>query len=86
MWDCHEHRDELWISNSCTVYHKEHGQLCWWEVHWDCIIYHPIQFKDKTAAAKWIGEGCIADIQEGLSRLQVGFSCEGFSKREYYRG
>ena len=73
-WNCHTHREELRTSLGATVYHLEYGQLCWWEVHWDCILYHPIRFNDRHAAQKWIEIGCIAEIQESLSILQVGFS------------
>lgn len=31
-------------------------------------------FKDKAAAQRWITSGTIAELQEGLSRLEVGFS------------
>lgn len=83
VWDCHEHRDELLSSVAATVYHLEKGQLCWWEIHWSCIIYHPIRFKNRRAAQKWIENGCIAEIQESLSMLQVGFSTHSLSKRNH---
>lgn len=82
-WDCHEHRDELLSSNAATVYHLERGQLCSWEVYWDCIIYHPVQFTDRHAAQKWIESGCIADIQESFSMLQVGFSNKTLERRNH---
>jgi len=72
-WDCHEHRHELQISDHCSVYHPDHGQLCYSEKHYDCVLYFPVLFKDKAAAAKWIEKGCIAEIQEGLMNLGVGF-------------
>ena len=75
-WDCHEHRDELHVSFNATVYHTEQGQLCYGERHWDVWLWFPIQFKDRSAAAKWINHGNIAEIQESLSILQVGFRCE----------
>lgn len=74
QWNVHEHREELLSSDAATVYHLDHGQLCWWEVHWECILYHPIRFIDRHAAQKWIEGGCIAEIQESLSILQIGFS------------
>lgn len=72
-WDCHEHRHELQISDHCSVYHPDHGQLCYSEKHYDCVLYFPVLFKDKAAAAKWIEKGCVAEIQEGLMNLGVGF-------------
>lgn len=27
-WNCHEHRNELRVSDASTVYHPERGQLC----------------------------------------------------------
>jgi len=83
-WNCHEHRTELCVSNANTVYHPEHGQLCWWEVHHDCRIYHPIRFKGPAEAHRWITSGCIAEIQESLSLLQVGFSLVTFELRNEF--
>ncbi len=80
-WNCHEHRDELLTSYEATVYHLEKGQLCWYEMHYYCIIYHPIKFKDRHAAQKWIDNGCIAEIQESLSTLHIGFSTKSTEKR-----
>lgn len=84
IWDCHEHRDELRSSNGATVYHLEKGQLCWWEIHWGCIIYHPIRFKNRLAAQEWIEKGCIAQIQESLSILQVGFNTKSIEIRNTF--
>lgn len=81
-WDVHQHKDELCVSDAATIYHPEHGQLCYCERHWDCLLYHPIQWKDRAAAYKWINEGCIAEIQEGLNCLAVGFSLVSFEKRD----
>lgn len=80
-WDCHQHRDELHVSDAATVYHHERGQLCYYELHWDCIAWHPIRFKDRRAAYEWIESGCIADIQEGLGTLHVCFSLKTFERR-----
>jgi hypothetical protein len=79
-WDCHAHRDKLRVSDNATVYHREHGQLCFWESHYDCIIYYPIRFNDKAAAQRWVEKGCIAEIQEGMGILHVGFTVECFRK------
>lgn len=81
-FDCQEHRDELRVSDAATVYHSEWGQLCYWEVHWDCILYYPIRFKDKAAAQRWIESGTIAEIQESMSCLHVGFSKVCFKQVE----
>ncbi len=80
-WDCHDHRAELLSSYEGTVYHLEKGQLCWWEIHWDCILYHPIKFKDRHTAQEWIENGCIATIQESCHSLHVGFSTKSIEKR-----
>lgn len=79
-WDVHQHKDELQVSDAATIYHPDHGQLCYCEKHWDCLLYHPIKWKDQTAAYKWINDGCIADIQEGLVCLAVGFSLVSYEK------
>lgn len=80
-WDCHQHRNELSVSDAHTVYHPEHGQLSHYEIHWDCILYYPIKFKDCAQAHKWIESGCIAEIQESMSKLEVGFSTKSFEWR-----
>jgi len=79
-WNCHDHRDELHVSDNCSVYHPEHGQLCSWEIHYDCVLYFPILFKTKALAYKWIKDGTIAEIQESWSYLQIGFATKGFEK------
>lgn len=81
-WDCHEHREELQVSSQNSVYHLEQGQLCFWDVRHDCILYYPILFADKAAAWKWIHSGCIAQIQESMSYLRVGFSTVMFKERD----
>jgi hypothetical protein len=81
-WNVHDHRDELRVSDHGTIYHYEKGQLCYWELHYDCVLYFPIHFKTREAAWKWIREGCIADLQEGLSTLHVGFSKTAFELRK----
>lgn len=73
-WDCHDHRDELNVSDSCTVYHQEQGVLCYGEkCKWNLKLYHPIVFKSKAAANKWIESGCISEIQESFRCLDIGF-------------
>jgi hypothetical protein len=79
-WDVHQHKDELCVSDAATIFHPEHGQLCWCERHWDYLLFHPIKWNDRAAAYKWINEGCIAEIQEGLSCLAVGFSLTCYEK------
>ena len=74
MWNVHENKEELKISDANTIYHPEHGVLCYVETGGDVYLYHPINFKTKALAAKWIENGCIAEIQEGLGTLKVGFS------------
>jgi len=81
-WDVHQHRSELRVSDRSTVYHYEQGVLCQAEKHWDCVINHPIEFGNKEEAYKWIKEGYIADLQESLCNLAVGFSKELFKLRE----
>ena len=69
------------VSDAATVYHPERGQLCYFDRRWDCVLSYPIQFKNKAAAMNWIKSGTIAEIQEGLSMLAVGFSMDCFQKR-----
>lgn len=66
-------REECEITIFDTVVHPEYGQLCQWNSKWNYIAFLPIQFKDKQAAYKWISEGTIAQLQEGLNNLCVGF-------------
>jgi len=73
-WNCHDHRDELKVSDFCAVYHPEHGVRCYGEHSWDVAIFHPVLFKDKAAAYKWIESGCIAEIQESFHNLNVCFT------------
>lgn len=73
-WDCHSHRAELKVSGQATVYHPEHGQLCFGERHWDCFLQFPLRFNDMAAAQRWIESGYISELQESLGNLQVGFS------------
>ena len=80
-WDVTQHRDELQVSDRATVYHTERGHLCQVEKHWDVVLYHPIQFKDRAAAWKWCREGFIAELQEGLGNLGVGFVRETIAPR-----
>lgn len=80
-WDCHSHKHEMRISDATTIYHPEHGHLCYIETHYDCILAHPIIFKNKAAAQRWIDNGTIAELQEGLNHLNIGFSLISYSKR-----
>ena len=80
-WNVHDHRDELEVSDGATIYHREQGVLCWRERQWDCFLWHPISFKTHTEAYRWIREGYIAELQEGLSILQVEFSLKLFERR-----
>lgn len=74
QWDVHKHREELMVSDMATIYHHDKGVLCQLEKHIYVLIYHPIQFKSRDEAFKWIKDGCIADLQESLCNLSVGFS------------
>lgn len=81
-WDCHAHRDELRVSDEATVYHPEQGQLCYGERHYDGTLFYPLRFKDKAAAYRWIERGTIAEVQESLSVLAVGFVTCCFEPRK----
>lgn len=85
-WDVHRHRDELWVSAAATVCHSERGQLCWCEQHWDVLLWHPIQFRNKATAAGWIARGTIGELQEAMSDLSVGFSTKSFEQRRDSQG
>jgi len=82
-WDVHDHKDELYVSLFYTVYHPEKGQLCTWERETYAIVYLPIQFKTKALAYKWIESGTIAEIQEGMTCLRVGFTNLCFKEMTY---
>lgn len=73
-WNCHEHRGELRVSKNATVFHMDHGQLCYGESHWDHVLWFPVRFKDRAAAAQWIREGCVAELQESFGNLCIGFT------------
>ena len=80
-WDVHQHRDELGVTDQASVFHPEKGQLCWWEYRGLWRFYFPIRFKDVAAAWKWVQFGTIAELQEGMNILQVGFSKVCFEER-----
>lgn len=73
-WDVHEHRDELQATTARTVRHPERGVLCWYEHLHSGKRYHPVIFRSRDDAWRWIREGTIAEIQERMSYLQVTFS------------
>lgn len=77
-FDCHRHKDELFITIFNTICHPIHGQLCQGFRTYEGTTFHPIVFKDKISANKWIEKGCIAELQEGLSNLKVGFTTNSF--------
>ena len=74
-------RDQLRISAYATVFHDVLGQLCEGENHYCGTLYHPIRFKSREAAGKWINNGCIAELQESLTNLNVGFRTISFAPR-----
>lgn len=84
-WDCHKHRDELRVSDEKTIYHLGQGQLCYYELHYDVILYYPIVFKSKESAYKWIERGTIAELQEGLGDLHVKFSTVLIEERDDFQ-
>ena len=84
-WDVHRHKDELQVSDFATVYHPERGQLCQCERQWNVVLYHPIRFNDRSAAYKWIQSGTIAELQEGLMNLGVGFSTVAMESNDWDR-
>jgi len=85
-WDVHRHKDELYVSNGNTVYHREHGQLCItdrvaYAMGENMYLSFPITFKDKAAAYRWIQSGTIADLQEASRCLRIGFTKSCFEWR-----
>ncbi len=46
--------------------------LCQGVREYPFMIFHPIQF-DHEKAEKWVEKGYIAELQEGLTNLAVGF-------------
>lgn len=83
-WNCHDHRDELRVGPESTVFHPDHGILCYYYIEWNGTFYFPFKFKDKAAAYKWIQSGYISELQEGMTWLQVGFSDKMFIKSESF--
>lgn len=84
--------DEKWVVAKKTGYKPP-----WWEkdeedttdysllcIGWHCydsVIYEPISWSTHAEAQKWIDEGCIADIQESIMCLDVGFRKELIVRR-----
>jgi hypothetical protein len=68
-----EFRRECLVTVWDTVVHPDYGQLCQGDRMGGCTVWLPIQFKSKPLAYKWIESGTIAEIQEGLTNLKVGF-------------
>lgn len=48
--------------------------LCVKDRIYACYISTPIQFKTFEAAEKWVQSGTIAELQEGLGTLHIGFT------------
>lgn len=83
FWDVHEHKNELKISDEYTIYHSEHGQLCYCERHYDVLLFYPLRFKSKSDTQKWIDSGTIAELQESLMILSIGFSKFSLCENKY---
>lgn len=66
-------KNELKISDESTIYHPIYGQLCYSETNLDCVLYHPLRFKNKEQAKTWIESGYFEDIQEKLT-IGIGFT------------
>lgn len=67
-------QNELQVSIFNTVYHPELGQLCQGHRQYGCYVSVPIRFNSREDAWKWIREGTIGRLQEGLNNLHVGFT------------
>ena len=65
------------IGKNFVVIHGSAGVLsykikdCWYY-----MMFQPYYFSCFDTANKWVESGCIAEIQEGLSELGVGFMKE----------
>lgn len=81
-WNVHLFKNELKISSYGTIYHHEHGQLCQAEHFHDCKLYYPVRFISKKEAQAWIDKGTIANLQEDLNNLDVGFQTLCFVKKD----
>ncbi len=55
--------------------------LCVGTDRYDVTVYNPISWSTYGEAQKWINEGCIAEIQESLMILDVGFRKELIVRR-----
>ncbi len=73
-WDVHDHKDELQVSWSATIFHLARGQLCRGERRGATMLYHPIQWPSRPQAEAWRASGTIAELQESFSNLNIGFS------------
>ena len=48
--------------------------LCQGLPRYPFIIYEPIRWKNYQECKAWVDSGCIADIQEGLTNLNILFT------------
>ena len=67
--------DEWFVIQRTTGKVLCYGQRFFVHQHY-VVLYRPILFKSYSAADKWVKDGCMADIQEGLSILDVRFTNE----------
>lgn len=81
-----EDLDIIRMSDNCwIIVHKQTETiLCqsWRYFQW--MLSEPIKFKTANNAQKWITEGCIADIQESLTNLNIGFVNEQIRRAKQY--
>ena len=75
------------FGESAWVLHKDKGVLSVLIRHrFFHKLYSPIEFKSVGKAQAWIDSGCIAEIQESCSELDVGFRKEMVVYRENQDG
>ena len=74
---------EVLHDKTAIVIHKDIGILCVkYRKRYDYTLYEPVKFKDVERAQKWVETGCMAELQEGFSELDVGFRKEMIVYRE----
>lgn len=81
-----EDLDIIRISDDCwVIVHKPTDtMLCQSWRYFEWMLSEPIKFKTAGNARKFVTEGCIADIQESLTNLNIGFVNEQMRRVKQY--
>lgn len=72
------------VGNVFIIADAEDGSvLCWGSrLSYDLHIYQPIHWTDYAKAEEWVKDGCIGQLQESWTHLDIGFRKNHVRKRE----